>query len=67
MEYIQHGSFCVGGKQMSGSVTVSGKGAGATMVAGDAGPMAVEDAATGAGAFWECAIGAFIITAQDAE
>jgi hypothetical protein len=61
IEYIQHGSSCVSGEQMSGSVTVAGKGAGAT------GSMAVADAATGAGALWGCAMGTFVVAARDAE
>jgi hypothetical protein len=61
MEYVQCGSSCVSGEKMSGSVTVAGEGAGATD------SMAVADAATGAGALWGCAIGAFIVAARDAE
>ena len=46
---------------MSGSA-VAGKGAGATMVAGVAGPVGA-----GAAAFWGGAIGAFVVAARDAE
>jgi hypothetical protein len=61
IEYVKRGSSCVSGEQMSGSVTVADEGAGA------AGSMVVADAATGAGALWGCAIGTFVVMAQDAE